>query len=80
MEREFSVSVGPYYGYIDHHRRQSASEVIRLLSDGNLVRKPSGGHSRITPLDLFSLPFRHLRLSEPLITLAFEYGVRCAFI
>jgi len=78
LEKDFAATVGPYYKYISHHARQAASDVILFLSGDSTARKTMHIHSdapSLTPLDVFSLPFRHLKLSEPIAVLGFEYGL-----
>lgn len=79
MEAEFKATVGPYYHLVDHHNRNNAKELIEMFLNGTATQMPHGASFRVTllsPLDVFSLPFRHLHLSEPLAVMSADYGVR----
>lgn len=81
LEGEYRTSVEPYYHLISHHHRQDPAEVIQLFLDKRNVagipqRVPPP--SRLTPLDVFSLPFRLIRTGQRFGTLAVDYNLRCA--
>lgn len=77
LEEEFEASVKPYYGYISHHSRQPPAEVIDFLLNNGKPPTMSSRDAEITPLDVFTLPFRHLHCSERIAKLALDYGMTC---
>jgi len=82
IEAEFRYSVAPYYDWIDHHAYMKPREVIaRLLSgeppsiDPDKLQEFTARH-RLSPIDTFGLPFRHITANETTEQLALHVGLR----
>lgn len=82
IEAEFRFSVAPYYDFIDHHEYVKPKEVLTKLLGGALPSiDPSELHQftanhLLSPIDVFSLPFRHITANETMEQLALHLGIR----
>lgn len=82
IEAEFSYSVAPYYDLIDHHAYLKPSEVLTKLLCGALPSiNPNELHQftanhLLSPIDVFSLAFRHITANETMEQLALHLGIR----
>ena len=77
---EFRASVGPYYSHLSHSEHMDVVTFVAKLTEHwpKPDKEPPSWDSRhkLSPLDIFSLPFRHLVLSETLEVMGKHYGIR----
>lgn len=79
---EFRASVAPFYYLMDHSEAMDIGDFVAKLLNEWPARSTSPPtwepKHKLSPLDVFSLPFRHLVLNETLEVLSLHYGIACA--
>lgn len=79
MELEYKLSVAPFMHLLNHHERINPRQLIEtLLANPTPPLEPTHAHreSFLSPIDVFSLPFRHLTTHETIEQLSFNIGLR----
>jgi len=79
MEIEYQSSVARWFHLFSHHQPMDVGSLLEQLRS-NQPAFVDASHTfergALSPLDVFSLPFRHLCRSETMEELSLDYGIR----
>lgn len=79
MEIEYQSSVARWFHLFSHHQPLDVDSLLEQLraNQPTFVDAPHAfERGALSPLDIFSLPFRHLSRSETMEELSLDYGIR----